>query len=375
MMITNNQSYSNNDKFQLIGEKIRENIEFVLNSLDITDFDIFYDKVIMACPIHEGDNKDACNIFIGDKAYVVNWKCFTHDCQKKYNSGIFGFIQARLSLINKKPVKTGEAIKWCEDLFKNENFDVNTMSRNINHIKFAKVLNNNRDSSYKPIERSKVISKLTRPVHYYIDRGFKNEILNKYDIGICTDKNKQFYNRVVVPVYDQDNEFMIGCVGRTLYNKCSKCKYFHSKDSKCPDSRLERFLHAKWINSPGFRSENYFYNYWYAKEHIKETKTAIIVEGQGDVWKTVQSGIHNVLGAFGSSLSAQQKITLEKSGITNLIIFSDPDNAGTTFYNNVCNEIGRLYNIYKVDSELDPGESSEEKIQELIHPIFKKIGI
>lgn len=360
-------------KFGMIAEKIRENIEPVLDALEIDEYENYYDKISMACPIHGGDNKDACNIFIGDKAYVVNWKCFTHHCESETNTGIFGFIQGRLSVLQNREVKMHEAISWCENLFKDTNFanrkrfNANNWIDNIENKKIA-------EKTIK-IHKEQVSKRLLTPVHFYINRGISQKVLDTYNVGICTDKHKKFYNRIVVPVFDSKNEYAIGFVARTLYNKCDKCKYYHSKDTNCPETRLERYFGSKWINSTGFKAENYFYNYWHAITDMQRLSTVILVEGQGDVWKIVQSGHYNVLGCFGSKVKEIQKQTLIDSGISNVIIWGDPDDAGKSFYNQADEELGRYFNIYSIESEKDPQDTTEVKINELINNIYRKIGI
>jgi len=363
----------NTYKFELIAEKVRENIEDVLESLEIYDYENYQDKIVMACPIHGGDNKDACNIFIGEKAYVVNWKCFTHHCQTNTNPGIFGFIQARLSIIQNKKLKIGNAIAWCEKLFSKTNF---VSKRRFNANDWTQFCESDVSKVNKiEIKKEHVVSRLMRPVHFYISKGIKNEVLNKYDVGICINPKKPFYNRIVIPIFDKRAEFVIGCVGRSLNKKCDKCKYYHDGNNRCPETKLERYIGAKWINSPGFRAENYFFNYWFAEEEMLKTQTVILVEGQGDVWRIVQSGFNNVLGCFGSKIKVNQKNTLINSGIMNIIIFADPDKAGQEFADSVKEELGRYFNIFSISNDKDPQDTKEEKIQELVNSIYKKIGL
>ena len=84
----------------------------------------------------------------------------------------------------------------------------------------------------------------------------------------------------------------------------------------------------KWLNSKGFNSGACLYNYWNAKDHISETSTAILVEGQGDVWRLDEAGIYNVVGMFGCSLGGQQRLILERSGALKLVVMTDADEAG-----------------------------------------------
>lgn len=364
------KSCSDYKHLETLSEKIRENIEFVLEKLDISDYNIEHDQVTMPCPVHGGDNKQACCIFIGKRAYVVNWKCFTHHCQKEYNSGIFGFIQGRLSFLNKKKISKSDSIKWIEKTFGifSEGYD----SSYSDIIKQNQINCCSETKDFVMIPKNLITNRLVKEVPYYLNRGFSQEFLDSFNIGICIDKTKKFYNRIVVPVYDIDYNNYVGATARTTYDKCPVCKFYHPQDVLCPKTRLDQFKYSKWINSPGFKTELFFYNSWFAKDSIIKTQTAILVEGQEDVWRIYNSGINNVLGCFGSDISDAQKKTLEDLGVLNIIMFPDPDNAGLNFYNKTVESLGEFYNIEFVKSNKDPADHSNTEIRNLIDPIIRK---
>ena len=53
--------------------------------------------VSMACPIHQGDNSSALNLYIEGDSYRANWKCRTHQCEKTFKGSILGFTRGLLS--------------------------------------------------------------------------------------------------------------------------------------------------------------------------------------------------------------------------------------------------------------------------------------
>jgi hypothetical protein len=69
------------------------------------------------------------------------------------------------------------------------------------------------------IERRYVTSSLVIPSEYYISRGYSAEILSKYDIGLCNKDGKEMSDRVVAPIYSDDHRYVVGCTGRSIYNK------------------------------------------------------------------------------------------------------------------------------------------------------------
>ena len=87
------------------------------------------------------------------------------------------------------------------------------------------------------------------------------------------------------------------------------------------------------------------YNFWFAKEHILETGSVILVESPGNVWKLEENGIHNSVGLFGCSLSDRQKLILDSSGAMNIIILTDNDDAGKKAAEQIQNKCSKTYNI------------------------------
>jgi DNA primase len=105
------------------------------------------------------------------------------------------------------------------------------------------------------------------------------------------------------------------------------------------------------------------YNFWFAKEHILETGSVILVESPGNVWKLEENGIHNSVGLFGCSLSDRQKLILDSSGAMNIIILTDNDDAGKKAAEQIQNKCSKTYNILipKI-SKNDIGEMTSDEI-------------
>lgn len=157
------------------------------------------------------------------------------------------------------------------------------------------------------------------------------------------------YMRAVVPIYDDDYKYVIGCSGRSIYNWT-----------------------PKWIHSKGVNIENVLYNYWFAKEFIKKTKTAIIVESPGNIWKLEEAGIHNAVALMGGDFSVAKQWKLDRCGVCDIIVVMDCDPAGGRHARKIIDECSRFYNIKNVQltSANDLGEMSIKQIrEELAHVI------
>ena len=328
---------------------IANNIEFILEKLEIDDYEYRNDKITMFCPIHLGDNKGACVLYLDSDNFQPNWKCFTRGCHKK-NCSLIGFVSAKLH--------TGyrETEEWIKGLGITIDSICESKARLIRETKlFTQKVT---ESKYK-ISKNK-LKELHRPVQFYLDRGFKEETLRVFGVGICKDLKNYFYNRIVVPVFNDSSEYIVGFVSRTLEQKCVICKKYHTENKPCSNGT------GKWINTPGFCTNSYFYNYWNAKTVIVQTKEVILVEGQADVWRIYEAGFKNVIGLFGVDVSYNQRIILEKSGVTTLKFFLDPDLAGREAFKRQIEYLDRMYNIQNIVYEKQPSECNVEEIHNLI---------
>ncbi|ADY53223.1 DNA primase [Pseudopedobacter saltans DSM 12145] len=175
---------------------------------------------------------------------------------------------------------------------------------------------------------------------YFKERGFKEDILKKFEIGyspeewtslydsataegykqefleetglvIKNDKGSvydRFRTRVIFPIHNFTGR-IIGFGGRTL-----------KTDKKIP----------KYVNSP--ESEIYYkskvlYGLFHAKKAIRERDNCLLVEGYADVLSVHQAGVENVVASSGTSLTTEQ-IKLIGRFTNNVTILYDGDAAG-----------------------------------------------
>lgn len=166
---------------------------------------------------------------------------------------------------------------------------------------------------------------------------------------------------------------MVGCTGRSIYEKCNTCKCYHNPTEECPHEDY-RWKYSKWKHNTDFKSQNHLYNLWFAKEHILNSNTVIIVESPGNVWKLEENNIHNSVAIFGSSLSDRQKMLLDSSGAMNMIILTDNDEAGKKAADQIKLKCQNTYRIFipKI-SKSDVGEMSTQEINQEIKPLLESI--
>jgi 5S rRNA maturation endonuclease (ribonuclease M5) len=365
----------NQAQLKLLSDKLCDKIEDLLDYFQLSYK--FNGKMIsMSCPIHDGDNQSALNIYPYGDRYRGNWVCRTHNCEKNLQPSIIGFIRGLLSKDHNdgKIIPFDQTIDFCLDFVDANLKDLRVKKSDIEKNNFTQLvekIKDSKDDNVSRLSKEYVLKCLDIPAQYYIDRNYSKEILIKYDVGLCNNPTKEMYNRVVVPVYDQDGLYLVGCTGRSVYQKCENCSYYHKES--CP-AESEAYKYSKWKHNNGFKSQNHLYNIWFAKQHIYDTGIAIIVESPGNVWRLEENGIHNSIAIFGSSISDRQKMILDGSGAMKLVILTDNDAAGQKAKDIITKKCEKTYKIYSIEiSKLDVGDMSTVEIEQEIKPFLKKI--
>lgn len=352
------KKYHLNDQHKLkaVCDDLCDNIDTLLDVLDVSEYKISPKMVTCKCPIHAGDNASALNLYhTGDK-YRGNWKCRTHNCEEVFKSSILGFIRGVISKNKYNWEKEGdktcsfqEALNFALDFLKKDIGQFKISNKDKNKTEFTNVVSciKNQPTTISKITRFNTRKMLTYPCSYFTQRGFDPDILEKYDVGLCIKPEKPMYNRAVVPVYDDTHQFLVGCSGRSIFEKCSNCGSYHNPKHNCPDAD-NLWKYPKWKHNADFKSQNYLYNFWFAKKYIQQQRYAIIVESPGNVWRLEESGIHNSVAIFGSSMSDNQKRILDISGAMSLVFIMDNDEAGKKAVDQMTKKCNRTYNVHAI---------------------------
>ncbi len=381
-------SNNSNDqtKLKIVCDDVCDNISALLEIFEL-EYRSNNKMISMACPIHGGDNISAINLYPEGDRYRGNWKCRTHGCEQTFKSSVIGFIRGILS--NRKHGWTQPGDTSCTF---NEalDFALQFINKDLKSIKvsktskdkqvftsavgyFNKVIETSTAHVARPPTREQIRKSLLMPCEYYSKRGYSTDILDKYDIGFCDKQQKEMYNRVVVPIYNNDYTGMIACSGRSIFEKCDKCSSYHNPTDNCPADEY-KWSYSKWKHSANFKSQNCLYNFWFAKEHMMKSTAAIIVESPGNVWRLEENGIHNSVAIFGSSLSDRQKIMLDSSGAMTIIILTDNDEAGNKAAEQIKIKCQNTYRVFRLKiSKNDVADMSSEEIMREIKTPLEKI--
>ena len=334
-----------------LSDKIAANIIPIFEKfgIEVNDFDEY---ISCPCPVHDGDNPNAFTMTTDcSHPYFGMWKCWTQGCEEENVNTPIGLIRILLSKLKDKDISFDDTIVYCMRLVETDFENLNKESGTVEFdtvSRFEKALQRREKNKESGITRNQVRDSLERPAQYYIERGYSEEVLDQFDVGVCTNQNKQMKGRVVAPVYDDEFQFMVGCVGRVAH---------------------ENYNGRKWVNSKQFYAGAWLYGYWLSQEHIRNSRSVILVEGQGDVWRLWEAGIKNAVGMFGSGLTDTQVRLLETSGAFTLILLTDNDEAGKKARVSIRKKCKRTFNILEIDlSTKDVGEMSVEQINEELKP-------
>ena len=369
------------NKIKIVCDKLCDKIEDVLDHFGL-EYRINNKFISMACPIHNGDNDSALNLYYVGEDYKGNWKCRTHKCEEHFKGSIIGFIRGILSRKEYNWTKGGEqtisfkqALEYATKLADIDINSIEVSKIDTNKNKFVhntKIFISDKKENKPTITRQQVRKSLKIPSDYFISRGFSAEILDKYDVGDCLVDNKEMSGRAVVPIYDDSGSNMIGCSGRSRYNKCEKCKSYHSDDT-CPDD-YNIWKYSKWKHSSGIKTQECLYNIWNAKEYIQKLGFVILVESPGNVWKLEENNIHNSVALFGANLTDKQKMLLDISGAMTIVVIMDSDDAGNKARELVDKKCNRTYNIRHITvSKNDIAEMSNTDIKNEIYDKIKDL--
>lgn len=174
---------------------------------------------------------------------------------------------------------------------------------------------------------------------YFLERGFRPETIEKFQLGYCVSKGKSFSDfalekgykleylekvgltkskderhfdffrgRVLFPIHSVSGR-VLGFGGRTLLADKKIAKYFNS-----PESII-------------YNKSQILYGLFFAKSDIIKYDNCYLCEGYTDVISLSQAGIQNVVSSSGTALTKEQ-IRLIKRYTKNITILYDGDAAG-----------------------------------------------
>jgi len=358
-----------------IQDRACERITEVFDALGI-EYTERHDYIQSACPVHGGENQRALFWAIRSN----HWQCKTRGCHRDPITGVsnsvFGLVRGAMSL------KTGH--KW--DFRQAVNFVTQALglkdcpedTATAQDIEIAKMLKIHRKNQALPKDHGALLSETIKHLRpdqvYYPHRGISPDLIAKYHISFCNTRGKPMYKRAFFPILDDKGRYIVGWSGRSIYDKCPRCKMHHHPDREsCPNPSYKG-LYTKWKHSNDFHAEKCLYNIWYAKSFISRTGVVILCEGPGDVWAYEAAGIKNSVALLGTSMSRQQRLMLQNAGALTIICTFDNDESGQKAMERMEKELTHYFRVFCVTPTTvnDIGDMFSGDILSQIGPILQQ---
>lgn len=332
---------------QIIKKKLNCQAEAIFTKLDMK-YEVFGDNIYSTCPVHGSSDNPRAFSFSIDKGI---WKCWTRDCQHQYRNDMFGLIRGALSNVNGEDVGFNKALEWACDLIKIKRGTIQPLDPVDDVDDFSRLVAMLNEVGSPAQYQAITLENYTCPSNYFMNRGFKAETLEYFEVGDCVNTNSKMYDRSIIPIHDDAGKHVVALIGRS------------TKEYKIP-----KFL----FYPKGFIKTGLLYNYHRAIKSVYSTQCLFLVEGQGDVWKMHEAGIFNVMGIFGKSLSKDQEIKLSKMPLTHVVILTDNDQAGRESKTQIQRQLNRTYRLtFPKISTKDVGDMTVEQIKNIILPQIK----
>lgn len=316
--------YYEQEYINLICDKISENPELLFENLGL-ELEIKNRKVNSGCIIHNGDNNHGLWIDFDKKT----WTCFTNHCEQVFKNSLVGFVRGILSNQNlnwrskgDEIFHFGDVVSYLSGLY-NINGYISPSEEEKDNSRFIRQFKSRKNESKIEICSVYDYIKQTGRSDYFLDRGFSQEVLDKYHVRSSICCNRFLSGRSLVPTLDMDGGRILGISGRA------------EKDGIIP----------KWLHSKHFPSSTTLYGLWTARDYIKASRKVILVEGPADVWRLSEAGYYNVCGLNGGNLSPAKHVLLDQMGVMQLLLGMDNDEAGHEHAGHIMNNYGDLYNI------------------------------
>ncbi|MCL1614818.1 DNA primase [Bacteroides sp. ET71] len=177
---------------------------------------------------------------------------------------------------------------------------------------------------------------------YLRSRGFRDDIIEKFQLGYCTESHDAFAKEALAKGYQQDYLVKTGLCYETDDHRLRDRFWgrvifpFHTLSGKVVAfggrvlASATKGVKMKYVNSPEseiYHKSNELYGIYQAKQAIVKQDRCFLVEGYTDVISMHQSGVENVVASSGTALTTHQ-IKLIHRFTNNLTVLYDGDAAG-----------------------------------------------
>ena len=177
---------------------------------------------------------------------------------------------------------------------------------------------------------------------YFRNRGFRDDIIEKFQLGYCTESHDAMAHEALSKGYKQEYLVKTGLCYETDDHRLRDRFWgrvifpVHTLSGKVVAfggrvlASATKGVKVKYVNSPEseiYHKSNELYGMYQAKQAIVKQDRCYLVEGYTDVISMHQSGVENVVASSGTALTTQQ-IKMIHRFTNNLTVLYDGDAAG-----------------------------------------------
>lgn len=177
---------------------------------------------------------------------------------------------------------------------------------------------------------------------YFRSRGFRDDIIEKFQLGYCTESHDALAQEALKKGYKKDYLVKTGLCYETDDHRLRDRFWgrvifpVHTLSGKVVAfggrvlAGATKGVKVKYVNSPEseiYHKSNELYGIYFAKQAIVKQDRCFLVEGYTDVISMHQSGIENVVASSGTALTSGQ-IRMIHRFTNNMTVLYDGDAAG-----------------------------------------------
>ncbi len=211
---------------------------------------------------------------------------------------------------------------------------------------------------------------------YLAKRGISAELIETFGLGFSESSGQSLVRRLAQERFTEDQLDASGLVRRReggtgsydyfrgrlmfpIHNESGKVIAFGGRAMRDEDQ-------PKYLNSPEtplYKKTSVLYNLHRARDSMRRSDRAVLVEGYMDVIGVYAAGIKEVVASCGTSLTSAQVRTMHRHADTVVVNF-DPDNAGADAAEKAVKLLldeGLHVRVVALDGGLDPDEYVKQK--------------
>jgi DNA primase len=300
------------------------------------------------CPVHRGDNDTAFAVWWdqGVPKYVCHTQCATKGTltwllRQKFPGATY--IQAVCWLAQFAGLQVqGQTIHISREAMTEDSLD-----------RFLRQVGQQKPGQQKRIifPPSMVDWSIGNQHGYFHDRQFTPEVLAAYEVGFVPGGTW---------IYDDPDPAVDRQVG-WFVDRCSvPWRNLEGALVGFSGRRVDDATHIKWKTLVGTDRAGTVYGLHLAdcRAAIRQTRTLVLVEGFGDVWRGWMHNCRNIGCVGGVHITEQQMQVISRFNVSRIIVFYDGDATGQTTSRAMAKRLQCLAPVYLATppAERDPGD-------------------